>query len=155
MLRNINTQQALFFSFLKKKTKPKKQKNIIYLIIVLIKMRLLIFLVFSQYRLACKYGNIFQISIYNLRRNCAPWYLVWQLPMRQGYNRNLIQLTFEIKDVFSLFLFEVDFVLKIEDNLRLFALSWIKIKHKTKHCYGENRSIVIIKCIKKKSLKGK
>ena len=34
-----------------------------YLIIVLIKMRLLLFLVFSQYELACKHGIIFHISI--------------------------------------------------------------------------------------------
>ena len=42
MEKNINTQQALFFSFLKK-TKPIKQKKIIkisYLIMVLIKMGL-------------------------------------------------------------------------------------------------------------------
>ena len=56
------------------------------------------------------------------------------MPVKQGYNRNLIQVTFEIKDVFSLFVFEVNFVLKIEDNLSLFALSGIEIKHKTKHC---------------------
>ena len=31
---------------------------------MLIKMRLLIFLVFSQYGLACKYEIIFQISVY-------------------------------------------------------------------------------------------
>ena len=31
---------------------------------MLLKMRLLIFLVLSQYGLACKYGIIFQISIY-------------------------------------------------------------------------------------------
>ena len=36
-----------------------------YLIIVLIKMRLLLFLVFSQYELACKHGIIFHISITN------------------------------------------------------------------------------------------
>ena len=34
-------------------------------------MRLLIFLVFSQYRLACKYGIIFSISIYNWMQNCV------------------------------------------------------------------------------------
>ena len=65
MEKNINTQHALFFL---KKTKTKKQNNIInnyYLIIVLIKIRLLTFSIFSQDRLACKYGNIFQISLYN------------------------------------------------------------------------------------------
>ena len=53
----MNIQQALFFSLLKK-TKPIKQKKIInisYLIMVLIKMRLLIFSVLSRYGLACKY----------------------------------------------------------------------------------------------------
>ena len=39
--------------------------NISYLTTVLIKMRLLIFLVSSRYGLACKCGIIFQISIYN------------------------------------------------------------------------------------------
>ena len=49
------------FPFFLKKARPKKQKEIIninYLITVLIKMQLLIFLVFSQYGLACKYGII-------------------------------------------------------------------------------------------------
>ena len=61
--KNINIQQVLFFSFLKKpglKKKKKKITNINYFIIVLIKMRLLIFLVFSSKGLACKYGIIFQ-----------------------------------------------------------------------------------------------
>ena len=53
----MNIQQALFFSFLKK-TKPIKQNkkliNISYLIMVLIKIRLIIFLVLSRYGLACK-----------------------------------------------------------------------------------------------------
>ena len=38
------------------------------------KIKLLIFLVFSQYGLACKYGIIFQISIYNWMENCIFWY---------------------------------------------------------------------------------
>ena len=45
----MNIQKALFFPFLRK-TKPTKQKkivNISYLIIVLIKMRLLIFFFFK------------------------------------------------------------------------------------------------------------
>ena len=43
---NIHIQQVLFFSFLKKPgLKAKKVINVNYLIIVLIKMRLLIFLV--------------------------------------------------------------------------------------------------------------
>ena len=64
MEKNINLQRVLFFL---RKTKPKKQNkkiiNISYLM-MLIKMRLLIFLVLSHYGLACKYGIIFQISIY-------------------------------------------------------------------------------------------
>ena len=44
-----------------------------YLIIVLIKMRLLIFLLFSQYGLTCIYGIIFQILIYNWTQNCIFW----------------------------------------------------------------------------------
>ena len=55
MEKNINTQQALLFSFLKKwDYKAKKNCNISYLIMVLIKMRLLILLVLSQYVLSCK-----------------------------------------------------------------------------------------------------
>ena len=54
MEEKINIQQALFFSFLQK-TKTKKQKKIIdinFLITVILKMKLLIFVVFSQYELA-------------------------------------------------------------------------------------------------------
>ena len=53
------------FLFLLKKARPKNKKTI-----VLKNMRLLIFLVFSQYGLAGKYGLIFQISIYNWAQNC-------------------------------------------------------------------------------------
>ena len=52
---NINIQQILFFSFLKKqslKHTQKKNINIIYLLMIQIKMRLLIFLVLSRYGLA-------------------------------------------------------------------------------------------------------
>ena len=66
MEKKINIQQALFFSFLKKlilkKQTNKKIINISYLIMVLIKMRLLIFLVLKRYGLACKYGIIFQLG---------------------------------------------------------------------------------------------
>ena len=44
------------------------------------------------------------------------------MPIRQGCNTNLIQFTFSIKDVFSLFIFEVDFTLKIEDTVCLLFL---------------------------------
>ena len=71
MEKNINIQQVPFFYFLEK-TRPKKQNaiiNISHLIIVLIKMRLLIFFVFSRYGLACKYGIIFQVSVYHWMQN--------------------------------------------------------------------------------------
>ena len=68
-------------------------------------MKLLLFLVLSQYELACKYGTIgYRIAFSNT------------LCYRQGCTRNFIQFTFSMKDVFSLFIFEVDFILKIEDN---------------------------------------
>ena len=63
----MNIQPALFFFFLKK-YQAYKTKNVIkisYLITVLIKMRLLIFLILSQYELADKSRIISQISIYN------------------------------------------------------------------------------------------
>ena len=68
----MNVPQALPSSFLKK-TKPIKRKkivNISYLIMLLIKMRLLIFFVLSRYGLACKYKIISQISLYNWMQNC-------------------------------------------------------------------------------------
>ena len=55
MKKKINIQQALFVSLLKKASL--KIKNIIsisYLILVIVKVRLLIFLVFSQHGLALK-----------------------------------------------------------------------------------------------------
>ena len=61
--KNMNIQEALFFL---EKDKAYKRKNIInisYMIMGLIKIRLLIFLVLSQYGLACKYRIISQISI--------------------------------------------------------------------------------------------
>ena len=78
----MNIQQALFFSFLKK-TKPIKQNkkliNISYLIMVLIKIRLIIFLVLSRYGLACRCRIISQILIYNWMQNCifqSLWYCI-------------------------------------------------------------------------------
>ena len=66
--KNINIQQVLSLSLLKMPgLKNKQKKRIIkinYLIIALIKMRLLILLILSQYGLACKYGIIFQVSIH-------------------------------------------------------------------------------------------
>ena len=89
----MNIQQALFFSLLKK-TKPIKQKKIInisYLIMVLIKMRLLIFLVLSRYGLACKYRIISQISIYNWMQNCIFWYLWYCIFIFLRSNYNLLR----------------------------------------------------------------
>ena len=54
-----------------------------------------------------------------------------------------------------MFIFGVDFVLKIEENLRFLAPSWIGINHKTKHCQRENSFILFIKYTKKRLLKGK
>ena len=51
---------------------------------------------------------------------------------------------------FDVFVFEVVFVLKIEDNLCLFALSWYEIKHKTSHCQRNDWSIFIHKIYKEK-----
>ena len=70
--KNINIQQTLFFSFLKNPGLKNKTKtfNVNYLIIALIKMKLLIFLVFSQYGLARKHRIILQVSIYNWTQNC-------------------------------------------------------------------------------------
>ena len=93
MVKNINIQQTLFFSFLKK-TKPIKQKKIIKiscLIMVLIKMRLLIFLVLSRYGLACKYRIISQISIYNWMQNCIFWYLWYCIFIFLRSNYNLLR----------------------------------------------------------------
>ena len=41
--------------------------------------------------------------------------------------RHPIPSAFQIKDNFSLFNFQVNFVLKMEDNYCLLALSWIEI----------------------------
>ena len=69
--KNINIQQAVFYSFLKRLgLKHKKIINISYLIIVVIKMRLLISCAFSRDVLGCKYGIFFQILLYNLMQNC-------------------------------------------------------------------------------------
>ena len=90
MEKNLNIQQALFFSFLKR-TKPLKQKKVInvsYLIMTLIKMKQLIFLVLSRYGLGCKYRIISQISIYDWMQNCIFqyfWYCIF-IFIRSNYN---------------------------------------------------------------------
>ena len=78
-----------FLFFLKKDRayKTKKIINISYLIMVLTKMKLLIFLVLIQYGLACEYWIIFQISIYNWMQICIfryLWYCIFIL--RSNYN---------------------------------------------------------------------
>ena len=75
--------------------------------------------------------------------------------IREDCNKNLIQFTFWIKDVFSLSISEVDFVLKIKDNLYFYTLFWLEIKHKTRHCQGQNSSIFVIKMYKEKFIKSK
>ena len=54
----MNIQQALFILKKDQAYKTKKIINISYLIMVLIKVKLLIFLTLSQYGLACKYRII-------------------------------------------------------------------------------------------------
>ena len=61
-----------------------------------------------------------------------------------------------MNDVFGLFVFEVDFVLKIKGNLCLFALSWTEMKHETKERLTKRVHLLLfIKCVKKNLLKGK
>ena len=75
------------------------------------------------------------------------------MPIKQDYNRNLI--LFILKDVFSLFIVQVDFVLRLKDNLCLLALSWLEIKHKTKLSKRKISSISIDKIYKEKVIKTK
>ena len=77
-----------------KKTKPIKQKkkiNISYLMTVLIKMGLVIFLVLSRYGLACKYGIISKILIYSWIQNCIFRYLWYCIFIFLRSNYNLLQ----------------------------------------------------------------
>ena len=39
------------------------------------------------------------------------------------------------------------------NTICLFALSWLEVKHKTRHCQGENSSIIIHKMYKEKFIK--
>ena len=156
MEKNINIEQGLFFSF-SKKSRLKKQKkliNISYLLMVLIKNRLLIFLVFSRYRLACKCGIIFQVH-YIIGSRIA-FFDAWHTNFESLKAK--IKIYFLDKRCFTLFFFfffEVDFLLKIKDNLCLFALSWREIRHKTRHYQGENSSIFINKMHKEYVIKKK
>ena len=88
VVKNMNIQQALFILKKDQAYKTKKIINISYLIMVLIKMRLLIFLVLSRYGLACKYRIISQISIFNWMQNCIFryfWYCIF-IFLRSNYN---------------------------------------------------------------------
>ena len=71
--------------------KTKKTINISYLIMVLIKIRLLIFLILSRYGLACKYRIISQISIHNLMQNCISQYLCYWIFIFLRSNYNLVR----------------------------------------------------------------
>ena len=82
------TNSFLFFLKKDQAYKTKKIINISYLIMVLIKMRLLILLVLSRYGLVFKYRIISQISIYNWMQNWIFRYL-WCcifLFLRSNYN---------------------------------------------------------------------
>ena len=86
----MNIQEALFFFFLKKGQfhKTKEIINISYLIMVLIKISLSIFLVLSQYRVACNCRIIGQMSIYNWMQNCIfqyLWYCIF-IFLKSNYN---------------------------------------------------------------------
>ena len=54
-----------------------------------------------------------------------------------------------------LFIFKVNFVLKITDDLCLFALSCNEIKHHTRHCQVENSFNFTDKMYKEKVIKRK
>ena len=77
------------------------------------------------------------------------------MPVRQSYNRNLIQFIFWIKVFFYVNVFKVDFVLNIGVYLCLFAFSWIEIKHKTRCCHRENSFVLTNKMYKQKLRKRK
>ena len=91
MEQTINIQQAFFNSFLKNQAFKKKIINISYFIMVLIKTRLLIFSVLIRYGLACKYGIISQMSIYNWIQNCISWYFWCCIFIFLRSNYNLLQ----------------------------------------------------------------
>ena len=57
------------------------------------------------------------------------------------------------KNIFSLFVFKADFVLKIKCNLCFFVLSWLEINHKTRHCQGDDSCNFIYKMYKEKFIK--
>ena len=52
--------------------------------------------------------------------------------------------------LFDVFVLEIDFALKIDDTLCLFALYWIGIKRRTRHSQGENSFILTHKMYKEK-----
>ena len=115
---------------------------------MLIKVRLIILLGFSEDGLACKYEIILQVSLYNSTRNCIFLYLTQQLPIRQGYTSDLIQFTFKIKDVFSWLIFEVDFVLKTIYVCLVFLQ--IKLHKKQESAKERTHLFLFIKCMLEK-----
>ena len=104
----IKIKLALFFFFFfKKKTRPKIEKKIT---LILISMRLLIFLVFSQYDLVCKYGIMGCRIAFS-----DTWCNNWQSDKAVTETWfNLLSLS--MKDACSFFIFEVHFVLKITNS---------------------------------------
>ena len=85
------TNSFLFFLKKDQAYKTKKIINISYLIMLLIKMRLLIFLVLIRYGLACKYRIIYQRSIYNWMQNYIFRYLWYCISIFLRSNYNLLQ----------------------------------------------------------------
>ena len=71
--------------------KTKETISISYLIMVIIKIRQLIFLILSRYGLACKYRIISQISIYNWMQNCFFRYLCYWIFIFLRLNFNLVR----------------------------------------------------------------
>ena len=97
-------------------------------------MILLIFLVLSQYGLACKYGIILQTSIYNWIQNWNFWYLVHNYKSGKAMTEAWFNLLFKWRMFLACLFVGVDFVFKIEDDkffywnywevLREFDLYW-------------------------------
>ena len=86
-------------------------------------MWLLIFFIFVQYRLACKCEIIFQISICNWMQICVYLILGVTIADQTRISQKLDWIYFLNERYFSLFIFKVDFVLKIDDNQSLLSLS--------------------------------
>ena len=108
-------------------------------------MRLFIFFVFSQYGLACKYGIIFQISVYHWMQN-----FIFLIPGTTTAN----QINLIFKENMFLDVFEVDFILKIKNNI---CLLFLQLTLNTKQGTAKERIhlFLFLKYIRKNLLKGK